>query len=161
MGNINRVKVEVLIDDFDIATIEALHDLLLENGVDINQPALKNSRVLTSRMYAQLDKVRKRNMGELITFYNLDIKYLINEFKKIREGISNDAGQGLYYSICSYIYELSVESKFKEVEYTLNMMKMLNYHKPENCVSSNYWFNLDQDGFKKRIEVLDKIILSL
>ena len=40
------------ITEFDIATIEALHDLLLDNcGYSLDFITLKNSRELTNKMY--------------------------------------------------------------------------------------------------------------
>ena len=40
--------------DKDIATIEAMHDLLLDHGHELNERALKESRELTNRMYETL-----------------------------------------------------------------------------------------------------------
>ena len=37
--------------DFEIADIEAAHDLLLEKGIDLNARVLVRLRRLTSRMY--------------------------------------------------------------------------------------------------------------
>ena len=44
----------IIIKDRDIATIEAMHDLLLDHGHGINERALRESRGLTSRMYKSL-----------------------------------------------------------------------------------------------------------
>jgi len=41
----------VEIRDSDIATVEALHDLLLDNGYTLNHPTLKRARLLTQKMY--------------------------------------------------------------------------------------------------------------
>ena len=40
--------------DKDIATIEALHDMLLDHDHKLNEPALNNARDLTDRMYKAL-----------------------------------------------------------------------------------------------------------
>lgn len=45
----------IVIEDRDIATIESLHDYLLDQGVDINEPILVKSRELTQRMYRSLE----------------------------------------------------------------------------------------------------------
>lgn len=42
--------------DFDIAKIEAAHDLLLDGGCDFNHTTLKRLRELTNRMYNQLNR---------------------------------------------------------------------------------------------------------
>lgn len=44
----------VEIDDFDIAKIEALHDLLLDDGYSRNHTALIRARELTKKMYKAL-----------------------------------------------------------------------------------------------------------
>lgn len=47
------------IQDKDIATIEALHDLLLDNRIcKTHHPALKNARLLTRRMYNEVELTR-------------------------------------------------------------------------------------------------------
>ena len=43
-------------NDFDIAKIEAAHDLLLDNGLQLFSVVLVNLRNLTGRMYYELDK---------------------------------------------------------------------------------------------------------
>lgn len=49
---VRRQKVLVEITDFDIATIEALHDLLLDNhGYTLDHITLTNARKLTTKMY--------------------------------------------------------------------------------------------------------------
>lgn len=40
--------------DKDIATIEAMHDLLLDDGHKLDERALKEGRELTNRMYKAL-----------------------------------------------------------------------------------------------------------
>ena len=43
------------VEDKDIATVEALHDMLLDNyGLSIDHPTLVKSRKLTSKMYADI-----------------------------------------------------------------------------------------------------------
>ena len=55
-------KAMVEITDFDIATIEALHDLLLdEAGFDLNHKTLIYARQLTKKMYEAFDKKEKDN----------------------------------------------------------------------------------------------------
>lgn len=55
MSNITKDKEGALIfKDKDIATIEALHDLLLDHGHELDERALKESRELTNRMYNTL-----------------------------------------------------------------------------------------------------------
>ena len=50
------------ITDFDIATIEALHDLLLDNhGYKLDHYTLTNARKLTKKMYKAFEK--ERNNG--------------------------------------------------------------------------------------------------
>lgn len=44
----------IIIRDKDIATIEAMHDLLLDHGHGINERSLRESRGLTNRMYKAL-----------------------------------------------------------------------------------------------------------
>ena len=44
----------LLFKDKDIATIEAMHDLLLDHGHGVNERALRESRGLTNRMYKAL-----------------------------------------------------------------------------------------------------------
>jgi hypothetical protein len=51
----NRDKEAMLLfKDKDIATIEAMHDLLLDHGHSLDERALKESRELTNRMYESL-----------------------------------------------------------------------------------------------------------
>ena len=46
----------VIITDFDIATIEALHDLLYDNhAYKLSHIALRNARRLTKKMYEALE----------------------------------------------------------------------------------------------------------
>ena len=45
---------KVSIMDRDIATIEAMHDTLLDKGYNLNDRALRESRELTQRMYDSL-----------------------------------------------------------------------------------------------------------
>lgn len=48
--------------DKDIATVEALHDMMIDNyGVSIDHPTLVKSRALTSKMYASMGYTRVRN----------------------------------------------------------------------------------------------------
>lgn len=48
----DKKTASVEITDFDIATIEALHDLLLDNhGYSLDFITLKNARELTAKMY--------------------------------------------------------------------------------------------------------------
>ena len=55
MYNTKKAKLEFM--DFDIAKIEAAHDILTDRyGMDFNNPTLKRLRELTSRMYKQLNK---------------------------------------------------------------------------------------------------------
>ena len=50
MGENKSVKVEII--DSDIATIEALHDLLLDaHGYSLGSTPLKRARELTRKMY--------------------------------------------------------------------------------------------------------------
>ena len=50
-----KEKASIEITDRDIATIEALHDSLLDRGIfDLNKKPMKLSRELTKRMYAAL-----------------------------------------------------------------------------------------------------------
>ena len=44
----------IIIRDKDIATIEAMHDLLLDHGHKLDERALRESRDLTNRMYKSL-----------------------------------------------------------------------------------------------------------
>ena len=46
---------KVSIMDRDIATIEALHDTLLDKGCSLNDRRLRESRELTHRMYESLN----------------------------------------------------------------------------------------------------------
>jgi len=53
----NLKKSELEFTDFDIAKIEAAHDLLIDRyGLDFHHITLKGLRELTSRMYNQLNK---------------------------------------------------------------------------------------------------------
>ena len=53
-------SVLVEITDFDIATIEALHDLLLDNhGYSLDFITLKNARELTAKMYNAFKKQKE------------------------------------------------------------------------------------------------------
>lgn len=54
--NPNKRKASVEIQDADIATIEAMHDLLLDHGHKMNSRALTESRALAKRMYAALEE---------------------------------------------------------------------------------------------------------
>lgn len=55
-------KAMVEITDSDIATIEALHDLLLDNhGYSLEFITLKRARELTKKMYDAL--IKKQNEG--------------------------------------------------------------------------------------------------
>lgn len=54
--NPNKRKAPVEIQDADIATIEAMHDLLLDHGHKLGERALRESRELTRRMYAALEE---------------------------------------------------------------------------------------------------------
>lgn len=46
-----KKTAKVEITQYDIATIEALHDLLLDNGYNYDFITLKNARALTKKMY--------------------------------------------------------------------------------------------------------------
>jgi len=49
---VKRLTATVEITDFDIATIEALHDLLLDkHNYELNHTTLTNARKLTHKMY--------------------------------------------------------------------------------------------------------------
>lgn len=51
-----KKKGDINISHSDIATIEALHDLVLDKlKLDINHPTLKKSRELTKKMYSSLE----------------------------------------------------------------------------------------------------------
>ena len=50
----NKKEATIVIKDKDIATIEAMHDLLLDHGHKLNERSLKESRALTERMYNAL-----------------------------------------------------------------------------------------------------------
>lgn len=51
-AQVRRREVSVKITDFDIATIEALHDLLLDqHGYKLDHITLTNARKLTAKMY--------------------------------------------------------------------------------------------------------------
>ena len=51
-AQVRRRTVSVEITDFDIATIEALHDLLFDkHGYELNHTTLCNARKLTHKMY--------------------------------------------------------------------------------------------------------------
>jgi hypothetical protein len=54
LGTVMRsAKVDII--DSDIATIEALHDLLIDkHGYSIDHKTLKNARLLTEKMYKAL-----------------------------------------------------------------------------------------------------------
>jgi len=55
MYNMKKAKLEFM--DFDIAKIEAAHDMLYDRyGVSFNHEVLRRLRELTSRMYKQLNK---------------------------------------------------------------------------------------------------------
>jgi hypothetical protein len=54
MINIEKKKVAVFIDDSDVATIEALHDMLLDHELSFESITLKRARALTLRMYREL-----------------------------------------------------------------------------------------------------------
>jgi len=54
MYNLKKATLEFT--DFDIAKIEAAHDLLIENGYDLDDYPLRNLRDLTLRMYIQLTR---------------------------------------------------------------------------------------------------------
>lgn len=56
-NNHNDKSANLLINDFDIATIEALHDLLLDKGYSIDFKILKNARALTARMDEALNQI--------------------------------------------------------------------------------------------------------
>ena len=55
-------KALVKIIDFDIATIEALHDLLLNNGYDLNFVTLVNARKLTNKMYKAFETTKTKGI---------------------------------------------------------------------------------------------------
>lgn len=49
------------IEDKDIATIEALHDMLLDkHKVPLDHPTMKKSRELTAKMYLDMGYVKKK-----------------------------------------------------------------------------------------------------
>ena len=51
-ANVRRETATCVITDFDIATVEALHDLLLDkHNYSLNHITLANARVLTNKMY--------------------------------------------------------------------------------------------------------------
>ena len=55
LANVGR-SVPVYIEDRDIATIEALHDLLLDaHGYSLDFITLKRARELTAKMYKAFD----------------------------------------------------------------------------------------------------------
>ena len=55
LTNIKKAKLEI--QDSDIATIEALHDLLLDkHGYSLDFITLKKARELTKKMYNALNK---------------------------------------------------------------------------------------------------------
>lgn len=57
-----RKHSAIRITDADIATIEALHDTILDRAVlGVNSEALTEARALTKRMYEALDKQRRED----------------------------------------------------------------------------------------------------
>jgi hypothetical protein len=55
LNNHSKNKKNIMeIKDFDIATIEHLHDLLLEKGVSLENSVLVRSRELTQKMYNEI-----------------------------------------------------------------------------------------------------------
>ena len=54
MYNLNRASLDF--GDFDIAKIEAAHDILLEMGIDTHSKTLCGLRDITKRMYSELQK---------------------------------------------------------------------------------------------------------
>jgi regulator of sirC expression with transglutaminase-like and TPR domain len=57
-AQVRRREVSVMITDFDIATIEALHDLLLDkHGYTLDHITLTNARKLTAKMYEAFKSV--------------------------------------------------------------------------------------------------------
>jgi len=58
--NNQKISVFVEIEDRDIATIEALHDLLLDaHGYSLDFITLKRARELTAKMHKQFDIYKK------------------------------------------------------------------------------------------------------
>lgn len=58
METLLDVTAQCMIKDSDIATIEALHDLLLDkHGYKLDFLTLKNARELTKKMYKALESV--------------------------------------------------------------------------------------------------------
>lgn len=94
---------DLQIKDSDIATVEAMHDLLLEKGYLINFITLQRSRELTKKMHAIIDSQSTKtvsiekilcNLTELITIIKNtskdDVKYkCINLIKEIDLGFRN------------------------------------------------------------------------
>ena len=54
MYNLNRASLDF--GDYDIAKIEAAHDVLLEMGIDLHSKTLCGLRDITQRMYRELEK---------------------------------------------------------------------------------------------------------
>jgi len=52
----NKRRANLDFGDYDIAKIEAAHDLLLDNGYDLMSKTLSNLREITKRMYNQIEK---------------------------------------------------------------------------------------------------------
>ena len=69
------------ITDFDIATVEALRDLLLENGFERSNPAIVNAEDFIQRLYAMFDFAEKEH-EKLMEYRETLVKYY-KEYKEI------------------------------------------------------------------------------
>ena len=80
------MRFTIELEDNDVATIEALHDSLLECGYSLNSSTLKKSRELTNRMCNAQRYGRLKRQFELYAIRQRGIKHdqvSINESKDL------------------------------------------------------------------------------